>query len=48
VLRSFERRNAFLEDVAVADTVLVLDALARERRMPLEELESELLPSGRG
>ena len=38
VLRSFEEREAFLEDVAVADTVLVLDALARARGMPLEPL----------
>src|SRR5690349_1395513 len=31
VLRSFETREAYLEDVAVADTVLVLEALARAR-----------------
>lgn len=45
VLQSFEERDAFLEDVAVADTVLVLDALARERGMPLEPLDSNFLPS---
>ncbi len=44
VLRSFEEREAFLEDVAIADTVLVLDALARARGMPLEPLRSPLLP----
>jgi hypothetical protein len=46
VLRSFERRDAFLEDVPVADTVLVLDALARTRGIELERLESPLLPAG--
>ena len=40
VLRSFEERDAFLEDVPVADTVLVLDALARERGLRLEPLPS--------
>ncbi len=44
VLASFEARDAFLEDVAVADTVLVLDALARERDVALERLRSALLP----
>ncbi|HET9939247.1 MAG TPA: hypothetical protein VFQ28_10665 [Gaiella sp.] len=44
VLRSFEERDAFLEDVPVADTVLVLDALARERGLRLEPLRSPLLP----
>lgn len=44
VLASFEARDAFLEDVAVADTVLVIDALARERGMELERLRSTLLP----
>ena len=44
VLRSFEERDAFLEDVPVADTVLVLDALARERGLRLEPLPSALLP----
>jgi hypothetical protein len=44
VLASFESRDAFLEDVAVADTVLVLDALAGERGVELETLRSALLP----
>ena len=44
VLSSFEEREAFLEDVAVADTVLVLDALARERGIARERLRSALLP----
>ena len=45
VLRSFEVRDAFLEDVRVADTVLVLDELARARDMRFEPLDSALLPS---
>ena len=45
VLASFEERDAFLEDVAVADTVLVLDALARERGLATPPLDSPLLPS---
>ena len=44
VLRSFEERDAFLEDVPVADTVLVLDALARARGLELPPLSSALLP----
>jgi hypothetical protein len=44
VLVSFETRNAYLEDVPVADTVLVLQALAARRGI-VTELESELLPS---
>jgi hypothetical protein len=44
VLRSFEARDAFLEDVRVADTVLVLDALARERGLETPPLVSPLLP----
>jgi hypothetical protein len=43
VLESFETREAYLEDVPVADTVLVLQALAGRRGMAAE-LESELLP----
>ena len=46
VLASFESRDAFLEDVPVADTVLVLDALADERAMKPEPLSSALLPGG--
>jgi tetratricopeptide (TPR) repeat protein len=45
VLRSFEARDAFLEDVHVADTVLVLDALARERGIEDPPLDSPLLPA---
>jgi tetratricopeptide (TPR) repeat protein len=43
VLESFETRDEYLEDVPVADTVLVLQALAGRRGMTAE-LESELLP----
>jgi hypothetical protein len=45
VLESFETRDAYLEDVAVADTVLVLQALAEQRGLRAE-LSSPLLPSG--
>jgi hypothetical protein len=45
VLESFESRDEYLEDVPVADTVLVLQELA-ERRGLRAELESELLPAG--
>ena len=44
VLGSFEERDAFLEDVRVADTVLVLDALAIERGLDPQPLTSPLLP----
>jgi hypothetical protein len=44
VLESFETRDEYLEDVPVADTVLVLQALAAERGILHEELRSELLP----
>lgn len=43
VLESFETREEYLEDVPVADTVLVLQALAARRGMAAE-LESALLP----
>jgi hypothetical protein len=43
VLESFETRDEYLEDVPVADTVLVLQALAGRREMAAE-LESALLP----
>jgi tetratricopeptide (TPR) repeat protein len=43
VLESFETRSEYLEDVPVADTVLVLQALA-ERRGIVADLESALLP----
>jgi hypothetical protein len=43
VLRSFETRDEYLEDVPVADTVLVLQALGSRRGLAVE-LTSELLP----
>jgi tetratricopeptide (TPR) repeat protein len=43
VLESFESRDEYLEDIPVADTVLVLQALA-ERRGLAAELASPLLP----
>ena len=43
VLESFEERDEYLEDIPVADTVLVLQALAGRRDMAAQ-LESELLP----
>lgn len=43
VLESFEGRDEFLEDVPVADTVLVLQALAGRRGFAAE-LDSPLLP----
>jgi hypothetical protein len=46
VLDSFETRDAYLEDLPAADTVLVLQALAVRRGLAPAELESELLPSG--
>lgn len=48
VLDSFERREAFLEDVPVADTVLVLDALARARGISVDARSSPLLPATGG
>lgn len=44
VLTSFETRDAYLEDVAVADTVLVLQLLAASRGIAAELSESALLP----
>lgn len=44
VLRSFEEREAYLEDMPVADTVIVLQALAAKRVMAVE-LDSPLLPT---
>jgi hypothetical protein len=44
VLESFETRDAYLEDLPAADTVLVLQALAERRGIAPAELESELLP----
>jgi hypothetical protein len=43
VLRSFETRDEYLEDMPVADTVIVLQALARRRGIVVP-LESPLLP----
>ncbi len=43
VLESFETRDEYLEDVAVADTVLALQALA-DRRGLVAELSSPVLP----
>ena len=43
VLESFEARDEYLEDVPIADTVLVLQALAGRRGMAAE-LQSDLLP----
>ena len=43
VLESFARRDEYLEDIPVADTVLVLQALA-ERRDIAADLSSPLLP----
>ncbi len=44
VLRSFEQRDEYLEDMPVADTVLVLQALAVRRGIAVE-LTSALLPA---
>ena len=44
VLQSFKSRDEYLEDLPVADTVLVLQALA-ERRDMAAELDSPLLPT---
>ena len=44
VLRSFETREDYLEDMPVADTVIVLQAVAARREMAAE-LSSPLLPA---
>jgi hypothetical protein len=44
VLRSFETREEYLEDIPVADTVIVLQALAARRGRAVE-LASPLLPA---
>ncbi len=44
VLKSFETRDEYLEDIPVADTVLVLQAIS-ERRSLAAELASPLLPT---
>ena len=43
VLASFENRDAYLEDIPVADTVIVLEALAERRGMAVHP-RSSLLP----
>jgi tetratricopeptide (TPR) repeat protein len=43
VLESFEQRDEYLEEIPVADTVIVLQALANRRGMAVD-LESPLLP----
>jgi len=47
VLESFETREEYLEDVPVADTVLVLQALAERRGLAPARLQSALLPDGK-
>jgi len=44
VVRSFETRSEYLEDVPVADTALVLDRLAARRGIAHELPDSPLLP----
>jgi hypothetical protein len=44
VLRSFETRTEYLEDIPVADTVMVLQALAARRGLAAD-LSSPLLPA---
>ncbi len=46
VLESFESRDDYLEGVPVADTVLVLLALATKRGLTVESRASLLLPAG--
>jgi hypothetical protein len=45
VLESFEQRDEYLDDIPVADTVLVLQALAERRGMAAPLAASALLPS---
>jgi hypothetical protein len=47
VLASFESRDEYLEGIPVADTVIVLQALAEQRGIAAELL-SPLLPEVRG
>jgi hypothetical protein len=47
VVTSFEVREAYLEDMAVADTALVLAELARLRGVPVELAPSAVLPADR-
>jgi hypothetical protein len=46
VRRSFEEREAFLEDVPVADTALALDALATRRSLAAPGPEHRTPPPG--
>jgi hypothetical protein len=46
VLVSFEQRDEYLEDMPVADTVLVLQALAERRELAAALRDSSLLPRG--
>jgi hypothetical protein len=45
VLGSFEERDEYLEDIPVADTVVVLEALAERRGLAVRPV-SALLPAG--
>jgi hypothetical protein len=45
VVDSFERRDEYLEDAAVADTALVLDVLARRRAFGVALPDSPVLPA---
>jgi hypothetical protein len=45
VLESFEARDAYLEDVPVADTVIVLQKLAARRGIEVELPQSPVLPA---
>jgi tetratricopeptide (TPR) repeat protein len=45
VLESFEQRDEFLEDVPVADTVLVLQLLAARRDVAVDLPDSDRLPA---
>ena len=47
VIASFESREAYLEDVAVADTAIVLQALAGRRGVAAELPASAVLPRRR-
>jgi hypothetical protein len=47
VVESFETREEYLEDVPVADTVIVLQALAERRGLTPAKLSSPLLPNGK-
>jgi hypothetical protein len=44
VVESFETRTEYLEDARVADTALVLDALARRRGIEVDLPDSDVLP----